>query len=303
MLRSAVPRIRRLPIQRILAVRQSHSAIPFDTEPFPLERFEPCCPGEANRTFENGYVPCKNHPLPNVIGGKVDFADPFPQRPPSARHIVACIGHGAPEWNRAKVEAVKGGYVQSTELAKNDFLKQNRNVESSPFDLLTTVCERPPESKAKPDIIVFPDFKRYPAVDPTALTQSPFYSVLESLWKEPKSTTLPDIPCEELDVDTIVLVCTHTMRDKRCGILGPLLVDEFRRVFEERGLKKAEVWGTSHFGGHKFAGNVIIHQKGLGGQMYGNLRQCHVESVVDRHIINRKVIRSLWRGSVTPATL
>ena len=55
--------------------------------------------------------------------------------------------------------------------------------------------------------------------------------------------------------------------------------------------------------GHKFAGNMIIHQKGLGGHMYGNVRQCHVSSIVDRHIINKKVIKELWRGAVTPPSI
>lgn len=51
--------------------------------------------------------------------------------------------------------------------------------------------------------------------------------------------------------------------------------------------------------GHAFAGNVIIHQKGLGGHAYGNVRACHVPSIVDRHIIHGKVIKELWRGAVT----
>lgn len=55
--------------------------------------------------------------------------------------------------------------------------------------------------------------------------------------------------------------------------------------------------------GHKFAGNLIIHQRGLGGHMYGNVRQCHVADIVDRHIIHQKVIKEIWRGQVTPPQL
>lgn len=52
--------------------------------------------------------------------------------------------------------------------------------------------------------------------------------------------------------------------------------------------------------GHKFAGNLIIHQRGLGGHVYGNVRQCHVPAIVDRHIVHGKVIQEIWRGEVAP---
>lgn len=51
--------------------------------------------------------------------------------------------------------------------------------------------------------------------------------------------------------------------------------------------------------GHKFAGNVIIHQRGLGGHIYGNVRACHVKDIIDRHVIHGKVIKELWRGLAT----
>jgi (2Fe-2S) ferredoxin len=36
--------------------------------------------------------------------------------------------------------------------------------------------------------------------------------------------------------DVMVLICGHGGRDKRCGVLGPLLRDEFEREFERRGI-------------------------------------------------------------------
>lgn len=32
--------------------------------------------------------------------------------------------------------------------------------------------------------------------------------------------------------------------------------------------------------------------------MYGNIRACHVDTIIDRHIIDEKVIREIWRGPV-----
>lgn len=87
-----------------------------------------------------------------------------------------------------------------------------------------------------------------------------------------------------------MLVCGHGGRDERCGVLGPLLREEFEdkvgvvssrfevrrgavRIPEHEGhalpAVEGEVGGEaktgvrvgliSHIGGHKFAGNVIIY--------------------------------------------
>lgn len=88
--------------------------------------------------------------------------------------------------------------------------------------------------------------------------------------------------------DTLVLICGHGGRDVRCGILGPLLRDEFERQLERKGVQvlhgpvqiqygneeeqvkqlegkvgdvkdTARVAVISHIGGHKFAGNIIMY--------------------------------------------
>ncbi|KAF6523716.1 hypothetical protein HZS61_012215 [Fusarium oxysporum f. sp. conglutinans] len=84
--------------------------------------------------------------------------------------------------------------------------------------------------------------------------------------------------------DVLVLICGHTGRDARCGIMAPVLQTEFedklemegfdvlhgpvqvnlgdkQRIQGETGEGKttARVGLISHIGGHKFAGNVIIY--------------------------------------------
>ncbi|KAF6841651.1 Altered inheritance of mitochondria protein 32 [Colletotrichum plurivorum] len=88
--------------------------------------------------------------------------------------------------------------------------------------------------------------------------------------------------------DVLVLICGHGGRDMRCGVIGPVLRDEFERSLEAEGVvvqrgavevdegegekiaapaeaekeeKKvsARVGLISHIGGHKFAGNVIVY--------------------------------------------
>jgi len=88
--------------------------------------------------------------------------------------------------------------------------------------------------------------------------------------------------------DVLVLICGHGGRDMRCGIMGPILRDEFERLLPEKGVRvlkgpveipssesgsllgsggeeelgekrTARVGLISHIGGHKFAGNVILY--------------------------------------------
>lgn len=89
--------------------------------------------------------------------------------------------------------------------------------------------------------------------------------------------------------DVLVLVCGHGGRDMRCGVLGPVLREEFERELGRRDFAvlkdpveilhetpvqpqaigtrsedgeaktSARVGLISHIGGHKFAGNVILY--------------------------------------------
>jgi hypothetical protein len=58
-----------------------------------------------------------------------------------------------------------------------------------------------------------------------------------------------------------VLVCCHQSRDAKCGALGPPLADILARLAEEHGLfgDGFRVFISSHVGGHKWAGNVIVY--------------------------------------------
>ena len=124
-----------------------------------------------------------------------------------------------------------------------------------------------------------------------------------------------------------ILVCTHGGRDKRCGVLGPLLVKEFEqqsqakfnmvrtdpdRAFDPSAIN---VGGVSHVGGHKWAGNVIIYippnyeikdEDGsdtvspLAGKgiWYGRVEPSHVDGILNGTIQGGRVIRELFRGGI-----
>lgn len=93
-----------------------------------------------------------------------------------------------------------------------------------------------------------------------------------------------------------VLVCAHKLRDKRCGVAGPMIMEELSAACQGKDLQsKVAVLGCSHVGGHKFAGNVIVYGA-IGGHWYGRVKPCHAAAIIDTHIMQGKVIKELWRG-------
>lgn len=52
--------------------------------------------------------------------------------------------------------------------------------------------------------------------------------------------------------------------------------------------------------GHKFAGNVICYiNKGKTGVWYGRVKSCHCREIIEETIIQGKVIKELYRGSMS----
>ncbi|OBZ91395.1 Altered inheritance of mitochondria protein 32 [Choanephora cucurbitarum] len=103
--------------------------------------------------------------------------------------------------------------------------------------------------------------------------------------------------------DSMVLICSHRKRDKRCGVTAPYLNREFDHVLRELDIPDGEggtaVFMVSHIGGHKFAGNVIVYiNQGRTGIWYGRVKTCHCRAIVEETIMNGRVIKELYRGSM-----
>jgi len=61
-------------------------------------------------------------------------------------------------------------------------------------------------------------------------------------------------------------------------------------------LKRALVLKNSHVGGHKFAGNCIIHTPQGSGVWYGRVTAHEVPAIVEQTIIEGMILPSLLRG-------
>jgi hypothetical protein len=75
---------------------------------------------------------------------------------------------------------------------------------------------------------------------------------------------LEDLADADLDSDgerldaSLVLVCGHGSRDRCCALRGTAVFDALRRE-----LPHAHLWISSHQGGHRFAGNVLVLPAGI----------------------------------------
>ncbi|KAF9554896.1 hypothetical protein BGW38_009282, partial [Lunasporangiospora selenospora] len=92
-------------------------------------------------------------------------------------------------------------------------------------------------------------------------------------------------------------------RDNRCGKTAPYLFKEFKHHLMARdiygdGEGDYEIWNISHIGGHKFAGNIIVHKDDGMAVWYGRVEPCHCLAVVERTIEKGEVIKELYRGGM-----
>ncbi|KAI0068803.1 hypothetical protein BV25DRAFT_1817720 [Artomyces pyxidatus] len=138
----------------------------------------------------------------------------------------------------------------------------------------------------------------------------------------------------------VILICSHRRRDVRCAVAAPKLEHAFSEVLEREDFevhtqldaptgppledfndseqdKRAEMYDrlkeldvlpkralilkTSHIGGHKYAGNVIIYMPQGAGVWYGRVSTHEVEPIVQATILGGKILPPLLRGGVNLA--
>lgn len=93
----------------------------------------------------------------------------------------------------------------------------------------------------------------------------------------------------------LILVCVHASRDNRCGRAGPQIIEEFNIQIGLRSIPKGdiEVTGSSHIGGHKYAGVLVVYPK---GDWYGLISKRNVGELLDNIINDTKYLKG-WRGN------
>jgi (2Fe-2S) ferredoxin len=211
-----------------------------------------------------GFDRPKTEPLP----GTVKFYE---------RHLFVCTEHaGWPE----RIE-LGGGFPKALWEAVVP------RMADMPLKVKMTACQEP-GSDTGHDILVFPDGVRYLGIevpDIPILVEDHLVGnrVTERLAHEPLA-------------GYHVFVCVHANRDPRCGACGPPVAHEFAVRLAERGLTDSvAVRRSSHVGGHRFAGNVLIYP---GGVWYGYVTPDDVDHIIDQHILQGEIVKERWRGAM-----
>ncbi len=94
---------------------------------------------------------------------------------------------------------------------------------------------------------------------------------------------LPGVPVEH----PVLIVCTHGKRDRCCAKYGRPLYDGLRRRVDP-----AWVWQSTHVGGDRFAGNVVLLPEGL---YFGRVDDSDLDPLLDRYF-ERKIQLDRYRG-------
>jgi (2Fe-2S) ferredoxin len=102
----------------------------------------------------------------------------------------------------------------------------------------------------------------------------------------------------------IFVVCCSTLQDKQLettldSACEPLDAKAQALPLTPTAVKGVAVIGTSHVGGHKWAGNVLVYPH---GRWYARVTPCHVHTIVDAELSdpNAPPVQPLLRGTILP---
>ncbi|KAL8139485.1 hypothetical protein V2J09_005506 [Rumex salicifolius] len=145
------------------------------------------------------------------------------------------------------------------------------------------------------DVLIFPDLVKY-----RGLKESDVESFVDDVLVNGKPW---ESGVQEPLSGAFVFVCAHTNRDKRCGVCGPILIENFKEEIQSRDLsEQISVYACSHIGGHKYAGNVMIFGTNSDGKVtgdwFGYVTPNDVPDLIDQYIGRGEIIEKLWRGQM-----
>ncbi|EIN09917.1 hypothetical protein PUNSTDRAFT_113235 [Punctularia strigosozonata HHB-11173 SS5] len=185
-------------------------------------------------------------------------------------------------------------------------------------------------------VLVFPDYLVCTNVPSSDAGADDFWKALAQLYHPDPSRTpvSTDLKSYVLPYNCVILLCSHKKRDNRCHITAGKLEQTITASLERRGWdvhtqlepsietdppvepssingndyrakldaasqsQSALILKSSHIGGHKFAGNVILYFPNGVGVWYGRVTPHDVESLVQETILKGKILAPLLRGGV-----
>lgn len=280
--------------------------------PFPQANLEECLACETPCTPEEEVS------YPSYISKSIDRELPLAGTvKPYGRHIL--VSTGKTDWIHS-IDEEDGSITQAIFRALYEKQYGGRKRDGEDRIVLSNTSFAPSRiGSGKTDVVVMPEWKivRQVSVD----TSSEFVKQVVDGGKG-------NLGIETLPFHSIVLICSHAKRDKRCGVTSKYLVKAFEsglrlrdiyrsfddtRTEKQGGLKGGgTVLGRlSHIGGHKFAGNVIVYRRRtksveLLHEKLKGLTLTNVENPEDADVVRETVLEDdvfaegIWLGRVEP---
>jgi len=195
------------------------------------------------------------------------------------RHFIVCDGKS--DWAQRKLEKDASSFVSK--------LYKEISAHGDATSLVKVTACSEPSGAGGVDVYVYPEKVKYVGLQDKDLP----LLAKEHAAGGKIASSLNHVNVED---QFIVLVCTHGTRDKRCGRSGPQVVEKIQEIIDDRGLHdKIKVLGSSHIGGHKYAGVVTVYPQ---GDWYGYVAGRNVEPVIDSYVKEHHIHTDLWRGKM-----
>lgn len=90
-----------------------------------------------------------------------------------------------------------------------------------------------------------------------------------------------------------LFICTHGSRDACCGTYGFVLYEKLKKIFQNN--SNVRIWRISHFGGHRFAPNLLDMPQ---GRMWARFNEDEALSIIQSKI-DFEIVNKCYRGLIS----
>ncbi|DAZ93036.1 TPA: hypothetical protein N0F65_007379 [Lagenidium giganteum] len=147
------------------------------------------------------------------------------------------------------------------------------------------------------DVLIFPDNVRLHDVATEQIGElAAKVAATNALTSVKDALTDLNVQHSSLKDEMHLLVCAHTKRDFRCGCSGPKMLEWLHDLGKEQQLP-LKLWASSHYGGHRYAGNCVVYPS---GDWFGLINSPEQAAAMARAVLDEQPLRLAqhWRGRV-----
>jgi len=259
------------------------------------------CPRSTLVSFSNTF----NVSHRRVSSVPQDIIDHLDQKKPLANSVNLYSRHfsvstGEYNWPATIKDDVNGPSFRLSQFVVDwaTSMKPNKNI----------IYTKSSHRSKLPCVHVYPDNVRVTFNSSTLEEVKKF----QYAWMFGNDQKLDFLTVEKVPANAVhIYVCCHGARDHRCGVIGGLLISGMREyitapptdVAESLQQLDIQVFGCSHIGGHKFAGNMVLYKPDWKqGIWYGRVLPDDIDYIMRETVINGKIIGKHWRGGLPDGT-